>query len=93
MKVTLALALLAVLGFATAGCGATKKIVVTVQTTPPPTTGAVAVRTDASWITLDHRIGPVSFNESRTDVTKALGSSVAARLAGHRLRFYPKAGI
>ena len=63
------------------------------QTTPPPTTSGRGSRADAGWITLDHRIGLVSFNESRTEVTKALGSSVAARLVGHRLRFYSTAGI
>jgi hypothetical protein len=44
-------------------------------------------------IGLDHRIGPVRFKESRTEVAKALGGSVVARLAGHRLVFYPQAGI
>lgn len=93
MKATFAPVLLAVLGFAVAGCGATKKIVVDVQTNPPPTISAVAVGAAQPGIALDHRIGPVHFNESRIEVTKALGSGVLASLAGHRLRFYPKAGI
>jgi hypothetical protein len=93
VKPILALALLAGLGPVATGCGAAKKIVVNAETTPPPTINAVAVRPMRAGITLDHRIGPVSFNESRTAVTKALGGSVAARLDDHRLRFYPKEGI
>jgi hypothetical protein len=44
-------------------------------------------------IALDHRIGPVSYAEPRPQITKAFGHGVAARLDGHRLRFYPKLGI
>jgi hypothetical protein len=90
VKPVLALAPLAVLGFAAAGCGATKKIVVKEQTTSSP---SVRVGTAQPGIALDHRIGPVSFAEPKPRITKALGLGVAARLDGHRLRFYPKVGI
>ena len=64
-----------------------------VQTTPPPTISAVAVPTAQPGIALDHRIGPVSFDEPKPQVTKVLGPGVYARLDGHQLRFYPKVGI
>jgi hypothetical protein len=65
--------------------------------TPPDTT----VRTSTlavggppqRGITLDHRIGPVSFRESEPKVTKALGDGVSALFSRHRVRFYPNAGI
>lgn len=86
----LVLALLALLGFALAGCGATKKIVVVTLTNGgPKKSGAVR----SGIIMLDHRIGPVSFAEPKPQVTKTLGRGVAAQLDGHRLRFYPKVGI
>jgi hypothetical protein len=44
-------------------------------------------------ISLDRRIGPVSFAEPKPEITKALGPGVTARLSGHPLRFYPKVGI
>ena len=49
MKAILALVLLAVLGFAAAGCGATKKIVVTVQTNSL----AAKIADDTRTITVD----------------------------------------
>ena len=49
MKATLALVLLVVLGFAAAGCGATKKIVVTVQTNSL----AAKIADDTRTITVD----------------------------------------
>jgi hypothetical protein len=55
--------------------------------------GATAGGTTQPGITLDHRIGPVSFAEPKPEVTKALGSGVTARLSGHQVRFYPKVGI
>jgi hypothetical protein len=84
--------LLAVFGFAATGCGAAKKKIVVVSVT----NGGPVNRAGTVWpglITLDRRIGPVSFAEPKPQVTKALGPGVAARLDGHRLRFYPKAGI
>jgi len=85
------LALLALFGCAVAGCGATKKIVVVTVTNGGPIKRSGTVR--LGIITLDHRIGPVSFAEPKPRITKALGIGVAARLDGHRLRFYPKVGI
>ena len=45
MKAILVLALLAVLGFAVTSCGATKKVVVQVQTSPQPTMKVVVTPT------------------------------------------------
>jgi len=93
VKAILALALPAVLGFALAGCGATKKIVANAQTTPQPTISAMAAGTTRPGIVLGHRIGAVTFAELRSEVTKALGRGVRASIDGHRLRFYRRAGI
>jgi hypothetical protein len=94
VKAILALALLGVLGFALAGCGATKKIVANVQTTPLPTISAMAVGKTPPGIALVHRIGAVTFAEPRGEVTKALGRGVPASIdGGHRLRFYRRTGI
>lgn len=95
MKAILGLALLAVLGSAAAGCGATKKIVIVTRPVGVVTTEKIAVEDTGTrpGIALDHRIGPVSFLEPESQVTKVLGDGVAARLDGHRLRFYPKVGI
>ena len=95
MKPTLALALLAVLGFAIAGCGSGEK---TASTTYELTISKVQVSGTGplvrpGLIALDRRIGPVSFGEEKPQVTKVLGPGVVARLNGHRLRFYPKVGI
>jgi hypothetical protein len=94
VRAVLALALLAVLGAAAAGCGGSRRNTrnTRIGITNNDTATVTLARTTPG-IELDDRIGPVSFNESRAAVTKALGDSVAARLAGHRLRFYPKAGI
>ena len=92
MKAILALASLVVLGSAATGCGATKKIVVKVDTNSPATNIALNY-TGSRGIVLDHRIGPVSFLEQEPHVTKELGAGVAVSLDGHRLRFYPKVGI
>lgn len=35
----------------------------------------------------------MSFGEPKPQITKALGRGVAARLDGHRLRFYPEVGV
>jgi hypothetical protein len=43
-------------------------------------------------IELDHRIGLVSFGESKDDVANALGGSVLSPLGGG-IRFYPKAAV
>ena len=51
MKPSLALTLLGVLGLAAAGCGATKKIVVKVDTTPPPT-GVLSTTNPPGMITV-----------------------------------------
>ena len=91
MKPILVLALVTALGFAVAGCGATKKSVRVTLTNGGPINRAGTVR--PGIITLDRRIGPVSFAETKPQITKALGRGVIARLDGHRLRFYPKAGI
>jgi hypothetical protein len=88
------LALLALLGFTAAGCGATKKIVIVTRPAGIVTTERIAVEyTGTRGIALDHRIGPVSFGETEPRVTKALGRGVPARLYGHASRFYRKAGI
>jgi hypothetical protein len=94
VRAVLALTLLAVIALAAAGCGASRKNTqnTSIGIANNYSTTVTLARTTPG-IGLDHRIGPVRFNESRTEVTKALGDSVAARLAGHRLRFYPKAGI
>lgn len=55
--------------------------------------GAAAAGTTRPGIALGHRIGPVSFAEPRSRVTKALGRGVAAVIDGHRLRFYRRARI
>lgn len=92
VKAILVLALVTALGFAVAGCGEARgKIVVVTITNGGPIDRAGTVRTGI--LTLDHRIGPVSFAEPKPQVTKGLGSGVAARLDGHQLRFYPKVGI
>jgi hypothetical protein len=90
VKPILVLGLAAVLGFALAGCGATKKSVVRTLTNGGPIKRA-GVRSGV--ITLDQRIGPVRFAEPKPQITKALGPGVSARLEGHRLRLYPKVAI
>lgn len=52
--------------------------------------GAAGTR---AGIVLDHRIGPVSLNEPRAQITNALGPGVAVRLEGNRFRFYSTVGI
>jgi hypothetical protein len=52
--------------------------------------GAAGTR---SGIALDHRIGPVSLNEPRVRIEKALGRGAPVRLEGNRFRLYAKAGI
>lgn len=44
-------------------------------------------------IVLDHRIGPVSVGEPRSQVTKSLGRGVPVRVSGNQFRFYRKVGI
>jgi hypothetical protein len=94
VRAVLALALLAAVGLAAAGCGGSRKNTQNTRTgiTNSHSATVTAARTTPG-IGLDHRIGPVKFNETRTAVAKALGDSVTARVAGHLLRFYPKAGI
>jgi hypothetical protein len=72
---------LAVLGFATAGCGATKKkIVVRTATNGGPIKGSGPVRPGV--ITLDHRIGPVSFAEPKPQARPAQVSASGQRYGG-----------
>ena len=52
--------------------------------------GAAGTR---AGIALDHRIGPVSLNEPRVEITNALGQGIPVRLEGNRFRFYSKVGI
>jgi hypothetical protein len=87
----LALVLPAILGFAAAGCGATKNTVILSVTNGGPINRAGTVR--PGIITLDRRIGPVSFGEPKPEITKALGPSVVAHINGHPLRFYPTVGV
>jgi hypothetical protein len=89
LPLVIALFLLAVV---VAGCGGSGKNTLTTRIANNYS-ATVTLKRMPRGIGLDHRIGPVKFNESRAEVTKALGSSVPARLAGHRLRFYPRAGI
>ena len=92
MKAIVALAALVVLGAAATGCGATKKIVVKVDTNSLSTNVALNY-TGTRGIALDHRIGPVSFAEPEPQVTKALGPGVPAPLTGHPDHFYPQVGL
>jgi hypothetical protein len=71
------------LALAVTGCGSSRHTVT-------QEAGAAKARTG---IALDHRIGPVSFAEPEPRITKALGKGVVASLDGHRLRYYPTAGI
>jgi hypothetical protein len=92
VKAIRALASLALLAVVAPGCGdAGKKIVVARVTNGGAISTAATVR--PGLITLDRRIGPVSFGEQKPQITEVLGRGVVARLNGHRLRFYPKVGI
>jgi hypothetical protein len=91
VKGILALVLLALFGFAAAGCGATKKTVVASVTNGGPINRAGTVR--PGLVVLDRRIGPVSFGEPKPQITKVLGRCVVARIEGHPLRFCPRVGI
>src|SRR5215467_2024011 len=71
------------LALAVTGCGSSRHAVT-------QETKAAKTRTG---IVLDHRIGAVSFAEPEPRITKALGKGVVASLDGHRLRYYPTAGI
>jgi hypothetical protein len=88
-------------GLALTSCGSGAKPTAHYTTSPPTTITGVGVTTSRPppggplqpGVALDHRIGPVSFGEPKPQVTKALGRGVAARLDGHRIRFYPRVGI
>lgn len=55
--------------------------------------GNAAAGGGRSAILLNHRIGPVILGEPQGQVRQALGPGTTAQWDGHRLRFYPKAGI
>lgn len=55
-----------------------------------PSVGAAGGR---AGIAIDHRIGPVSLNEPRAQITKVLGQGVSVRVEGNTFRFYSKVGI
>jgi hypothetical protein len=93
MKPLVALALVAVLGFAVVGCGATKKIVVDVNTNSLALKAGNEYTGAIPGIALDHRIGLVSFREPKSQITKALGRGVAVRIHGQPWRFYPKTSL
>lgn len=93
MKSILGLVVLAVLGFAVAGCGGTKKAVVRREPNSLASRIPVTYAGPLPGLRVDHRIGPVSFREPEPQITRTLGRGVVVRIHGHPWTFYPRAGV